>query len=85
MPIDPHFERLPDDQAEAVRFVFEGEVSDWREARQIPEPGGTFIYVTGIQDDALIQLRFEHGGASWQSPAMSAQSLPVELLRLGGL
>ena len=25
MPIDPHFERLPDGQAEPIRFVFEGE------------------------------------------------------------
>ncbi|MCB0126592.1 MAG: hypothetical protein KDE58_30250, partial [Caldilineaceae bacterium] len=68
------------------RFVdtAKGEFYAWQEARQIPEQGGTFIYVTGIQEDFLIQLRIEYGDTHWQSRAMPTQSLPIELIQIGG-
>ena len=37
----------------------------------IPEPGGTFIYVEGVQDDHLVHIQVEDERRIWQSPATS--------------
>jgi hypothetical protein len=81
---------LPDDVAmqvgeangEAVcryRFLSGGDWMEWREARPIPEVGGTFVYIRGVRDDYLIQLQVEGMGSSWYSPATS-QYLPIQLV-----
>lgn len=65
------------------RFVIDGEYTEWREAQQVGEVAGTFIYITGVQDDYLIQLRIEHENNRWMSLATS-QWVPVELRPAGG-
>jgi hypothetical protein len=61
------------------RFLSQGEWMDWRDARPIPEVGGTFVYIRGVRDDYLIQLQVDGQGSSWYSPATS-QFLPITLL-----
>lgn len=64
------------------RFIAGDNVHEWQDARPIPEVGGTFVYVRGVQDHFLIQLEVGVGPTRWYSPATS-QFLPV-LLRAGG-
>lgn len=66
------------------RFGSAGNFTEWKQALQVPEEGGTFIYITGVKDDQMIQLRISHAGTQWQSRFISAQSLPVELKQSGG-
>ncbi len=56
------------------------EWEDAKEARISPEDFATFVYVDGVQDDQLVQLKVEaHGmGADWLSPA-KAQWMQIEL------
>lgn len=61
------------------RFLSSGEWMEWRDARPIPEVGGTFVYVRGVRDDYLIQLQVEGFGSTWYSPATS-QFLPIQLI-----
>lgn len=65
------------------RFVIEGDYTEWREARQVREVAGTFVYLTGVQDDYLIQIRVQHGNTEWRSVAAS-QWVPIELQQQGG-
>ena len=60
------------------RFLSGGEWMEGRDARPIPEVGGTFVYVRGVRDDYLIQVQVEGFGSTWYSPATS-QYLPVRL------
>jgi hypothetical protein len=56
----------------------DGTAGEWREAPSRPEGDGTYIYLNGVTDDALIQVRIEVGGAVWTSRVL-AQWMPVEL------
>lgn len=60
------------------RLCLNGKYSEWRDITPVPEFGGTFVYIEGVQDDQLIQIRIEESGKVWQSPA-TAQWLQVQL------
>jgi hypothetical protein len=60
------------------RLCLNGKYSEWREATPVPELGGTFIYIEGVQDDQLVQIRVDESDKVWQSPA-TAQWLQVQL------
>jgi hypothetical protein len=71
---------LPEDLALQIGANGEGvEGNLWRASKQtgwttltpVPEGGGTFVYVGGVQDDHLIQIRFKEEGNVWWSPATS--------------
>ena len=65
------------------RFLVKGAPTEWRETEQIPEPGGTFLWAGGAQEDFLIQVQLEDGGKHWISPAYP-QYVSVELKPVGG-
>jgi hypothetical protein len=56
-----------------------GQPSAWFEAKQIPQQGGLFVFLHGIQDDYYVQLKIQYGAETWVSRAVSAQSMPIEL------
>jgi hypothetical protein len=60
------------------RLCFQGRYTEWRDVTPVPEPGGTFIYVEGVEDDHLVQIRVEDERKIWQSPATS-QWMQVQL------
>ena len=64
------------------RLCLQGRYTDWRDVNPVMEPGGTFIYVEGVQDDHLVQIQVEDQRKKWQSPATS-QWMSVRL-SLGG-
>jgi hypothetical protein len=39
------------------RFNINGEYSEWHVAQLTPEPGGCFLYLRNVSDDALIQIQ----------------------------
>lgn len=43
---------------------------DWSEVPVLPEVGGVCAYLTGVTDDALLQLRVEVAGQVWESPML---------------
>jgi hypothetical protein len=45
-----------------------GKIREWVEAPIIPEPGGIFAFLQGIQDDEMFQLRLATNGKVWLSP-----------------
>lgn len=54
---------------------------DWKdanEARPAPEDFATFVYVDGVQEDQLVQLRVKDQETEWLSPA-KAQWMQIEL------
>lgn len=60
------------------RLWLKGQYTEWRGIAAVPEPGGTFVHIDGVQDDHLIQLRAKHQRRVWQSHATS-QWLLVQL------
>lgn len=83
---------LPEDLALQIGGHGNGvECRLWRGSRQtgwmalnpVPEGGGTFVYISGVQDDHLIQIRFTNNGKSWSSRALS-QWMQVGLAPDGG-
>jgi hypothetical protein len=60
------------------RNLREGIVTKWLEASVFGEVGGAFAHVSGVQDDALIELKVEVNGERWLSRA-TPQFLQVEL------
>jgi hypothetical protein len=64
------------------RLCLSGKYSDWHDVTPVPEFGGTFVYVDGVQDDQLVQLQIMEPGKSWGSPAV-AQWLQIQMT-LGG-
>jgi hypothetical protein len=65
------------------RLVSGGVPGPWIPVTPIPEPGGTSLWIGGVQDDHLIQLSVKLVKTQWQSPAAS-QWMPIELTRLSG-
>jgi hypothetical protein len=63
------------------RLVSGGQAGAWIPVVPIPEPGATSIWITGVQDDDLIQLSVELPKSKWESPAAS-QWMPIELTRV---
>lgn len=68
----------------SYRFFRDDQFTEWQEAEKVPKVAGTFIHITGVRDDCLIQLKIEYRGRMWQSLAMSSEHLPVELQEIGG-
>lgn len=57
-----------------------GKDGPWKSVKPIAEVGGTFVWIEGVKDDDLIQLRIEGiGRQPLQSPATS-QWMQVELI-----
>jgi hypothetical protein len=48
-----------------------GRPTPWVEVTPVPELGGTFVHVEGVQEEHLIELEVEHQGKTWYSPATS--------------
>jgi hypothetical protein len=80
---------LPDDLASTLagvdgltcryRFVEGGTLRDWQPADLIPETGGAFLYLRGVQDDHLVQIEIRRTDQrSWFSVATS-QHVPVNM------
>jgi hypothetical protein len=65
------------------RLWQQGKYTDWREVNAVPEAGGTFVYLDGVREDHLIQIRAEEQDKVWQSPATS-QWMMVQLKKGGG-
>jgi len=64
------------------RTFEQGRYSDWSlPITPVPEPGGVFLYVTGLNDRKLIEVKVATTRATWQSPA-TPQSMPVILREL---
>jgi hypothetical protein len=53
------------------RLWLQGTYTGWAEVTPVPEGGGTFLYVEGVQEEHLIQIRIEDNGKVWQSRATS--------------
>jgi hypothetical protein len=68
----------------SYRFFRDDQYTEWQEAERVARVAGTFIYITGVRDDYLIQLKIEYRGRLWRSFAMSSEHLPVELQEIGG-
>lgn len=64
------------------RFWKQGSFTDWQKVTPVPEPGGTFVYLDGVQDEHLVQLEAAEAGKTWQSPATS-QWMLVQLKAKG--
>jgi hypothetical protein len=64
------------------RLCLQGRYTEWREVTPVPETGGTFVYVEGVQDEHLVQIQVQDQNKVWESPATS-QWMQVEL-RPGG-
>jgi hypothetical protein len=51
------------------RLWVRGKFTDWRDSNPVPEGGGTFIYVDGVDEEHLIQLEVrEHNTAIYGRP-----------------
>jgi len=53
------------------RLVRGGTYTPWQDLTAVPETGGTFVLVKGVQDDHLIQVLVEQANKSWRSVATS--------------
>ncbi|HWG96716.1 MAG TPA: hypothetical protein VN647_06500 [Nitrospira sp.] len=42
------------------RLWLRGAYSDWKYLTPVPEAGGTFVFVNGVQDDYLFQVQIQH-------------------------
>jgi len=71
-------QRLENGSRCTYRFLRDGRWLVWQDGIAVQEIGGTFVYVNGVHDDVMIQLRVEHQGKIWLSRATS-QWMPVEL------
>lgn len=76
-------DRLSDEKVVCRRRLWkQGNFTDWEKVTPVPEPGGTFVYLDGVQDEHLVQLQAEQSGQTWQSPATS-QWMLVQLKAKG--
>lgn len=65
-------DKLSDDNVTCERrFWKQGSYTEWQKVTPVPEPGGTFVYLDGVQDEHLVQLKADDDGKTWQSPATS--------------
>ncbi len=64
----------------SYRFIEEGEYFDWQTTNLIPEVGGTFAYIKGVQEQYMIQLKMEIKNETWVS-CITPQWMPFQLKR----
>lgn len=62
------------------RLWMQGKYTEWQDVTPVPEAGGTFIYIEGVGDEHLVQLRVEDQNVIWQSAA-SSQWMQIKLDR----
>lgn len=62
----------------SYRLWLRGKQSGWTKTTAVPEGGGAFVWIDGVQDDHLIQIQVANGRKTWTSPATS-QWLQVSL------
>jgi hypothetical protein len=68
------------------RLWSQGKYSDWKVVTPVPEGGGTFVWIEGVQDEHLIQLQVDDNGTGktmWTSVAAS-QWMQIPLVAQGG-
>jgi hypothetical protein len=66
------------------RLWSRGRNRSWVQVKPIPEGGGTFIWIEGVRDDDLIQIKVEGDGRKvWRSVA-SSQWIQIPLSTGGG-
>jgi hypothetical protein len=66
------------------RLWSRGKNGSWVQVKPVPEGGGTFIWIEGVRDDDLIQIKVEGDGRKvWQSVATS-QWIQIPLSTEGG-
>jgi hypothetical protein len=68
------------------RLFLDGKYTPWTEVTPVPEGGGTFVYLEGVQDAHLIQIKVQDqgkGNSTYQSVATS-QWIAVALSRGAG-
>jgi len=53
------------------RLWLRGVYSDWKDLTPVPEAGGTFVFVNGVQEDHLIQVQIQQARKKWESVATS--------------
>lgn len=53
------------------RLWLRGASSSWQDLTPVPEAGGTFVFVNGVQDEHLIQLQVQQKSKMWKSVATS--------------
>jgi len=53
------------------RLWLGGKYTEWREVTPVPEGGGTFVFIEGVQEDHLVQLQLQEQKKKWQSTATS--------------
>lgn len=53
------------------RLWLRGGYSDWKDLTPVPEAGGTFVFVNGVQDEHLIQVQIQQASKKWESVATS--------------
>jgi hypothetical protein len=70
----------PDDKNIVIEYTLAsgGSNTVWKQIRPVEEQGGVFVYVDGVHDHHLIQLRVLNGTKKWRSVATN-QWMPVEL------
>jgi hypothetical protein len=65
------------------RFHCAGRYTEWKESAPYREPGGTFLFLEGVQEDYTIQIEVEErNNAKWVSDN-TPQWMPVQLARRG--
>jgi hypothetical protein len=62
------------------RLWTQGKRTDWCEVTPVPEAGGTFVYIPGIADEHLVELRIIDQNGIWKSDACS-QWMQIKLSR----
>jgi hypothetical protein len=67
----------------AYRLWLQGKPSEWIPVTAVPELGGAFVWVNGVQEEHLIQIQVRNNGKIWTSLATS-QWLQVGLKAGGG-
>jgi hypothetical protein len=55
----------------SYRLWLKGTYSGWTTTTAVPEGGGAFVWIEGVQEDHLIQLQIADQGKLWLSPATS--------------
>lgn len=60
------------------RLCLQGHYTAWTDATLVPETGGTFVWISGVQEDQLVQIEVREGKKVWLSDATS-QWLSVTL------
>lgn len=65
----------------SYRLVEQGNFADWCNVSPVPEPGGVFFYIKGVQDRQLVEVKVSANRETWKSPA-TPQLMPVILKEL---